>query len=217
MSRKLFIAATLLIGPPLLTSAALAGPCASNVKYSIWVNTSGFSCTVGDKTFSNFSFSSGTGLTASQFTVGPDTIAPSGELGLIFSTGALSVVGSGTEDATIDFTVTTSGALINDARLAIAGAVTGSGSATVGETLSPSDLTLTASLPSDPVDQISFSPTDSVGVLKDAEVIGFTGTTSISAIENDFSQIAVPEPASLTLLGTMLVGFGLFGRRRKRV
>ena len=122
-----------------LLGTAEAGPCSvSPVSYSLWV-TPGFSCTITDaittKTFSNFSFTSPTGLTASQFTVQVDPSPPASSAGLLFTTAGL--IAPPTSDAVIDFTVSTPGANLDDASLAIAGSVTGNGTVTVGENVNP--------------------------------------------------------------------------------
>src|SRR5207253_3015269 len=143
--------------------------------------------------YSNFSFLSATGIGPGQIQVAADATPPANSFGLLFSTAALSVVGSGSEDVTLGFTITTPTSKIDDAYLAIAGGVTGSGSVLVGETLSNGS-TLQAALPGTPTDHVVFDPTSQLSVLKDALVIGFSGTTSLTAIEQDFSEVPVPVP-----------------------
>jgi hypothetical protein len=53
-----------------------------------------------------------------------------------------------------------------------------------------------------------------ITVFKDISVNGNDGLATVSAVWNQFSETAVPEPATMLLLGSGLVGMAPFIRRR---
>ncbi|MGA8759538.1 MAG: PEP-CTERM sorting domain-containing protein [Stellaceae bacterium] len=198
--------------PLLVTAPAWAGPCvtASVATYE----ASGFSCSVGPVTFSNIVVTtpiSGSGTVAlgefSAFTSGPEN-----GLSLSYSANTGTTANSA---ADVAWTYNVSGPGIDDAFASFTGTTTGTGAASLSETLSNG---ATLSLTGPGSTTTTFPSIDELSVLKDQnDFSGPAGSAETSLLQNGFSDTAVPEPGTLALLGTACLGLGWFGRRRKRV
>jgi len=190
----------------------------------------GFSCGIGDKTFQNFSYSTGgtNQIQASSITANPVNVP--------FNPGFLfnAPWGAGpgeTQSSLIGFTVTVNpgGNLINDLSLYMFGAgVLGTGQVSVAETYCAGDtfanscangtegtlLTILNGNTSILHASVSFGPVSIVDVVKDIELDGGANGSAalVSGVENQFSE--VPEPGSLMLLGSGVVGVAGMLRRR---
>jgi hypothetical protein len=211
-------------GVPLCTTGSLAS----------YVDLGSTGCMINDKVFANFtdSFANGAGVTV---TVTPDTTV--GDPGLDFQLSGFTVNAGASNDLILGFTVfDTSGPNIEDASLNIGNGVLsiGTGIVSVGEGVCvggtftglggsctagnspPNLLTLNVVNPNPPgsnFDLKFFGPVQTVAVSKDISITsGSDGVAALSDLRENFSEV-VPEPASIVLLGSALLGLGLLRRR----
>jgi hypothetical protein len=186
------------------------------------------SITVGDKLFDQFGYSQ-TGDMPDAFGVNVLPITDSaGNFGLRFQGGFVDLFGGGPSDALITYrvTVTDPNFRISDVHLAGNPAVIGpegeeSGLIGVAETFLPEDpSTMLVIFDSEPgstqlIDWALTGPVPLLHVQKDiiafADVEGNAAT--LSFVDQTFSQVAVPEPSTVSLL---ILGIAaLWGLRRK--
>jgi hypothetical protein len=226
----LTLGAAAIFATPAARADGVPSPCANSASLQDYLNTAG-GCTIGDKIFSNFSFASAaqggaTAETAADITVKPITTAF--DPGLQFQAN-WSASGGQVSDSSIGFTVTVLGgaALIEDASIVqLGGAVIGTGIANVGEGIcvgfncQNTTFTLNTVNTTDKSliqlgDVQVFSPTGQVRATKDIGVSGnASGFASVSLMADQFSEIPVPEPGTMMLFGTGLLGCTAILRRR---
>jgi len=194
-----------------------------------------FSCTIDDKTFSNFSYSPSASGGAALIPPSGVAVVPVTTLnnpGFLF-TGGFGVISNQTQDELFGFTarVNLGGNPIDDITLLQLGsAFTGTGSASIAETVCLGDTfangclngtiaqlsTVDNSTLVKLSDHITFAPVLVIDVVKDLELFGGpNGSAFTSGIENQFSEEAVPEPSGLLMVGTGIVALACVLRRKQ--
>jgi hypothetical protein len=222
MKTKYLLISVLLLSASVGAFADPVLPCPSGA-YSGYLSA-GFTCTVGDKTFSDFGYtaSGSLGLTANEIGVTP--VSSGGEFGFNFF-AAWNTFNGFTSDSLITYTVTAGpGFLISDAALAIAGfGASGIAQVSVADTFSNGQNLFVFFNPICSglnncviTDSRTFPGVLSLDVVKDIGLASGTGGSGhLSFVSNTVSQ--TPEPASLALLGSSLLALGYFIRKKKKL
>jgi hypothetical protein len=219
MKKMLLVTLSVFVATAVSASASTCSPAPLST-----YDGSGFSCTLGDLTFSDFVYSPssfGGAVVPPDTSVNVTPVTSGTELGLDFAAPSLWQVNPGQLDqTTLTFDVgTSSPGGLTDLSLAMAGGFTGNGSASVTEnTGSGGVFTDLATGTTMPEDSTSFAPVGTLSVKNGINLVGGSGVSGaeVGNFLNLFSQgsmSTVPEP-SLTLLCLFALGLVPLARRK---
>jgi len=208
--KKVLLLITVLLG---LSSFGWAGAC-SVATLSVY-DTLGFSCTIGDKTFSNFTYTSAGADPRRDSWLTVEVVAKGSEQGLLFQSNWQEPPGH-ISTAEIGYTVTEVGTRLGDAVLGIT--ASGHADPTVKETVGGASLLVFYDGSTNPptfkmTDFATFPASSSVNVSDALSIGGVGGSVRLTSVFNGFSDI--PEPATLTLFGSGILAIATMVRRKK--